>query len=791
MAGTNLGTAYVTIMPSTKGISGSISNALGGEATSAGTKSGNLFVTGLKAVLTGAGVAAVGKFFKDAVNAGGALEQSFGGLDTIYGDAAAGMKEMAYQASLAGISANDYAEQAVSFGAALKQAWEGDTTSAAKQANEVILDMADNSAKLGTDLSSIQMAYQSFARGQYQLLDNLKLGYGGTKQEMERLLKDATALTGVEYNINNVSDVYEAIHAVQQELGITGVAAKEGAETYEGSFKAMKAATQNFMANLSLGEDIKEPLKTLGESVYNYLFGNLLPMIGNIVKQIPGLLYDGLMFAFENLPSAVDSLIGWLNNLADGIGENKGVLLEKMKELGHTMIESLKEVDWIGLGSALINLIWAGLKELAPVLWEGIKWVGKQAWAAITEVDWLGAGKYLLSLIWLGLLELGSLIWESLKAIGLLAWDKFKEVDWLQLGKDVILIIWAGLQTIGSWIWEKLKEIGQTAWDKVKEIDWLELGKTVIKTIWNGLVEIGHWIWEKLQTIGDTAVEKVTSIDWLQLGKDIITFIWDGLVELGHTIWEKLKEIGDDAVEEFKNIDWEQLGKDIIGLLWDGISELGHTIWEGLGSIGQKAASWFTGDDGTDDWSGAGQEIIDKISNGMYGSSGQVNEAASYIASIAASAGNVDGYGIGANVVIGIANGMYAYIGYAQQIAFAVASYVTAAFTGIAGFQINSPSRLMRDKVGKPISEGIAVGITEGMGMIDDAITGVTKMTLGDFNDGLDGYTYTAATTEQTASPITINVYPSAGMDERGLADKVQQQLALAQRQRQAAWGTA
>lgn len=175
----DIGTAYVNIVPKAQGIEGQISNLLDGSAGAAGKaaggKAGSGLISGLKTVAT---AAAVGKVVKDAFSAGGDLQQSFGGIDTLYGAAAAAAKEYAFSAAQAGISANDYAEQAVSFGAALKAAYGGDTTAAMEAANTAILDMADNSAKMGTPLESIQAAYQGFARGQYQLLDNLNT-FGG------------------------------------------------------------------------------------------------------------------------------------------------------------------------------------------------------------------------------------------------------------------------------------------------------------------------------------------------------------------------------------------------------------------------------------------------------------------------------------------------------------------------------------------------------------------------------------------------------------------------------------
>ncbi len=170
---TELGKAYVQIVPSAKGIGGTLSSELGGSATSAGKAAGLNIAGAIKGAIAAAGI---GVAIKSALEAGGNLQQSFGGLDTLYGDAADAAKNYAAQAAAAGISANSYAEQAVSFGASLKQAFEGDTVKAAEAANTAILDMADNAAKMGTPIENIQNAYQGFAKQNYTMLDNLKLG---------------------------------------------------------------------------------------------------------------------------------------------------------------------------------------------------------------------------------------------------------------------------------------------------------------------------------------------------------------------------------------------------------------------------------------------------------------------------------------------------------------------------------------------------------------------------------------------------------------------------------------
>lgn len=300
---------------------------VGGLAES-GTQLGSVFKSVLGAnIVSGAlisGIQSLGSamkgVFSTALDEGAKLQQSFGGIDTLYKGAEDTMKQYATTAAAAGISANTYAEQAVSFGASLKQALGGDAVKAAESANKAIMAMADNSAKMGTDIGSIQMAYQGFAKGNYTMLDNLKLGYGGTQQEMQRLLKDASKLEkamGKKFDINNFADVVEAIDLVQQELGVAGVAAKEAETTFSGSFSAMKASASNFLANLSLGEDIGPSLKTLISTTSTFLLGNFVPMVGNIMRQLPQAIEVAIVEAGPKIEQGFRSLFA-------GIGVDDG-----------------------------------------------------------------------------------------------------------------------------------------------------------------------------------------------------------------------------------------------------------------------------------------------------------------------------------------------------------------------------------------------------------------------------------------------------------------------------------
>ena len=293
---TEIAQAYVQLIPSARGITGKIQSILDPEASAAGQSAGQSLGSSLVGVMTKVITAAgIGKAFSAAISEGAALQQSLGGIETLFKGSADKVKGYANEAyKTTGLSANAYMENVTGFSASLLQSLGGDTNKAAETANMAMIDMSDNANKMGTSMGSIQLAYQGFAKQNYTMLDNLKLGYGGTKQEMERLLKDAEKLTGVKYDINNLSDVYNAIHAIQENLDITGTTAKEAASTFSGSFESMKAAAQNVLGKLALGENILPSLHALLKTTSTFLFDNFLPMVGNIFSGLGLVLTEGI-----------------------------------------------------------------------------------------------------------------------------------------------------------------------------------------------------------------------------------------------------------------------------------------------------------------------------------------------------------------------------------------------------------------------------------------------------------------------------------------------------------------
>ena len=395
MAG-QIASAYVQIIPTTNGIASGIGEALGGEGTKGGKRFGSGFLNAAKKFIT---TAAIAKTFKSALAAGGALQQSFGGIETIYGDASVQMERFANRAYQYGLSANAYAEQAVSFGAALKQAYGGDTIQAMTAANTSLQDMADNSAKMGTDIGAIQSAYQGFAKQNYTMLDNLKLGYGGTQSEMQRLLADAQAITGVKYDIKNLGDVYDAIHVIQGQLGLTGVAAEEAKHTLTGSFGAMKAAATNLLADLALGNNIQQSLGAMTDSVVNFA-SNAIPMVTNIIGAAPRALVglvnglapvllssgiDAVMQLGTGLSAAIPSLLSGVSNFIPMLVNAFSTGVPQLLSVGAQMVQSIASgilpaipgliASLPGIVSRIASTISAGIPVVlnaAKVLFSGI-----------------------------------------------------------------------------------------------------------------------------------------------------------------------------------------------------------------------------------------------------------------------------------------------------------------------------------------------------------------------------------------------------------------------------------
>lgn len=326
----------------------------------------------------GAASAAIGGLVAQSVRAYARYEQLVGGVETLFSNldgtvsAAPKVLENAAKAyETAGISASQYMDVVTSFSAALVSSLNGDYEEAARIADQTIIDMADNANKMGTSMESIQAAYAGFAKQNYTMLDNLKLGYGGTKSEMERLLKDAQKITGVKYNINNLEDVYEAIHVIQVEMGIAGATAEEANKTIEGSFDSLKAAWQNLITGLG---DPNADLGALFDNVVEraeIALNNLLPVVRRALSGVVQLVGKIAPTLAKELPSLLSSLLPELISAATELVRG---LAEALPEILGVLIENAPALIEAGfqIASTLIQGIVEALPELLNKVWETV-----------------------------------------------------------------------------------------------------------------------------------------------------------------------------------------------------------------------------------------------------------------------------------------------------------------------------------------------------------------------------------------------------------------------------------
>lgn len=323
--------------------------------------------TALAGLLASAGALAV-KLGKKVVEAYGEFEQLQGGVQTLFGSSWGAVMKNAQEAyKTAGLSANEYMETVTSFSASLLQSLDGDTQKATRYADMAVKDMSDNANKMGTSMESIQNAYQGFAKQNYTMLDNLKLGYGGTKEEMQRLLEDASKISGFKYDISSYADIVDAIHVVQNEMGITGTTAKEASDTIQGSLKTLQGAWANLLTGLG---DPKADVKKLAKDVIDsamQVFRNITPVIKNIIAVLPVAVKMILEALVEMLPEILTTVMGLVESVAN-------LLIEQAPFVISTLVEALKTAFpmIIQMLFSLLDMIFSILPDLIRSLGQAI-----------------------------------------------------------------------------------------------------------------------------------------------------------------------------------------------------------------------------------------------------------------------------------------------------------------------------------------------------------------------------------------------------------------------------------
>lgn len=525
-----------------KGISGKVQSGLG--------KLGSIAGTAMKgvSVAVGAAATAIGGLVTASVNAYAEYEQLVGGVDTLFKNSSQKLQSYADEAyKTAGMSANEYMSTVTSFSASLLQSLGGDTEKAADYANQAVIDMSDNANKMGTSMELIQNAYQGFAKQNYTMLDNLKLGYGGTKEEMERLLEDASKISGIKYDISSFADVTQAIHVMQESMGIAGTTSKEASETIEGSINSVKGAWENLLVGITnpdadwdkLIQNLVDTVTAAGE--------NILPAVGSALVGVSALIRD--LFPMiaqeiptlisEILPQLVDTGISVVNSLITGIQQNLPALMEGaiqiVTSIGNAIITMLPQIltiamqliqtlingiiimlpQIIQMGMQLITQLILGIAQMLPQL------IPQAVNAIITIVNGLldnidmlvDAAIQLILGLADGLINaLPILIEKAPEIIMKLVTALIKNAPKiLEAGVQLIVKLVEGVGSVLGKLGQMAGTIIQTIWDGLKSLPskMLEVGKNLIQGIWNGISNAVGWLWDKISGFCSGIVDKI------------------------------------------------------------------------------------------------------------------------------------------------------------------------------------------------------------------------------------------------------------------------------------------
>ena len=671
-------------------------------------------------------VDALANLGKSALDSVGQLEQNVGGVETLFGDAADAViasADRAYQT--AGMSANDYMSTVTSFSASLLQSLGGNTEEAAKVADMAIIDMADNANKMGTSMDMIQNAYQGFAKQNYTMLDNLKLGYGGTKTEMERLLADAEKLTGVKYDINNLNDVYQAIHAVQEEMGITGTTAKEAASTLEGSMASAKAAWDNFMNGSGDADQLADAFATAADNIVKSLaeiiprFAETLPALGGaIIAQIPGLvaaivpavlsagqsvlkqLQDAVLdFDFagtadkvvqmitgfiegDGLGSLLDTLVTIFTGIVNGISSMLPSLLPALIELISYVVTSLLDQLPAILDCALELIlglaqgILAALPVLIEALPEVISSIVEFLISAVPQI--IDAGIELLMALVDALPVIIDALVDALPQI-IRATVTALIAAAPQIAKAGIKLLGALIEAIPVIVVElaeAVPDIVAAIIDVLAELPGL-IGE-VFAEIVTDLVEWGQQMLSNASMAMSNMLSQVNSIIQELPGK-----IWTHLVNAVNKVIAWGQQMVSNASTAASNM---------LSKVSSTLQQLPGKVWDYLSQAAQKVVTWGT--QLAQKGAAAATQLFNSIVNGLSSLPSKMAE-------------------IGGNIVSGIWNGISSGWNWLTNKVSNLANSLLDAAKDALG--INSPSKEFADEVGRWIMPGVGKGLDKSM----------------------------------------------------------------------------
>lgn len=563
----------------------SLSRKIGSMAKTSATAVAGMVAAATTAVATLAGL---------SVKQYAEYEQLTGGVETLFKNSSDKVMEYANNAyKAAGMSANEYMNTITGFAASLLQGLGGDTEKAAKIGNMAVEDMADNANKMGTAIENIQNAYQGFAKQNYTMLDNLKLGFGGTKEEMQRLLQEASKISGIKYDISNFSDIIEAIHVIQNEMGITGTTAKEAASTIEGSLSMTKSAWNNLLTGMAddnadfdkLVDNLVNSVGTLGENLLprieiaingiGKLIDKLLPSIINKIPELissilPGMVQAGINVTsslvngiVESLPMLLEIGLQALTTLGKGLAKNLPTLIPTIVNLMVSMCDMIIENLPLILDVA-IDIILAlvqGLVSALPTLIAEVPRIinsfANAIYNALPQI--LMAGVQIIGMLIKGLIQSIPTLVANIPQIIMAIVNVFTLMNWASIGKNLITGIGNGIKSMVSNIGTVAKFTAESVVNGIKGIftSGRSIGRNLISWVTNGISSsVGNLV-QAAKNVAISAIQGLKNIlSWdnaASIGKNLIQGLWNGISNMGGWIMDKIGGFASNIIGGIKD----------------------------------------------------------------------------------------------------------------------------------------------------------------------------------------------------------------------------------------------
>ncbi len=726
-----------------------------------------------------------------AIKAYGEYEQLIGGVETLFGDSSKTVVEYANNAyKTAGLSANQYMSTVTGFSASLLQSLGGDTKKAASYADMAVTDMADNANKMGTSMESITETYQGFAKQNYTMLDNLKLGYGGTKKEMSRLLADASAISGIEYDISSYADVVDAIHVIQTEMGITGTTAKESSSTIQGSISAMSAAWQNVLAGMTdESQDFDKLLENLFDSVVT-VGENLVPRIGVVLAGVTKLITTLAPQIIALIPTLVSDIFSAVSESTDSTASTEiGNILSQLVTLLLSYIPQMIEAGtnvftgfisgFLSDKDALVSNIEAVFYAIVDAVNQTLPLLGNLATTIaplIVQAVLLG-----LPLIWqLGLTILTGLVTGIANNFPMLLQTAVTMLT--ELGNALIAnapIILNAIATMIPVLLTSIPALIEAILAFLVEFEpvLLEAGMGILMALVNGLLEAIPMLVEMLPTIIETITTFLTEFlpTMLELGAEVLMALINGVVEMIPELSAMLPEIIETIVTFITDNLPEiyEMGMDVLVSLIEGIAgqlpqlsgEIVSLMLTILSLIVQNLPAILQ----------AGGQILMSLIGGLLKMiPSLIGAIPQIISAITSKLSSFNWLSIGRNIVSGILNG---FLNVGSIIYNTVTRFGNSVLGSIKSFfGIASPAKRMKP-FGKFIGEGVAVGIDDSTEEVTDTVEAQGKAIQAEYKKSL-GVAFSGGLTvptvngtkafsdvKTTANTITNNTYSSEVRD--------------------------